>query len=52
MRLFLLIRILLVGAASGGASLTALTDLKPIVLDLSYNAARFVVITCGGLFTE
>ncbi len=41
MRRFLLIPILLVGAASGGASLSALTDLKPIVLDPSYNHDRF-----------
>lgn len=41
MRRFLLIPILLVGAASGGVSLSALTDLKPIVLDASYNHDRF-----------
>ncbi len=41
MRRFLLIPILLVGAACGGASLSALVDLKPIVLDASYNHDRF-----------
>ena len=41
MRRFLLIPILLAGAASGGVSLSALTDLKPIVLDPSYNHDRF-----------